>query len=93
MRPRFLPRWPADRLTLYEKKPGVIFSADPPVAVEVGADALFETLNHGAKQLLRASQIGLQPFDPLLERRGPIALRRNLALLVEVPEHSHTRAV
>ena len=82
-------QWPNDPMAQWPNSS----LPDPAVPIEIRADALLEPLDDGPQELLRASQVVLEPLDALFERRGSIALRRDLTLLVEVPEQSHTSAV
>ena len=52
--------------------------------------SLFQAFDDSAQQLLRAAHIGFEPIEAITERRRAVALRGDLALLVQVPEQSHT---
>ncbi len=64
-------------------------ATDAAVAVDVDSFLTLEPLYYEAQQFLSSPHFHFEPIDSLLECRGLIGLRRNLALLVEIPEQSH----
>ena len=63
--------------------------SDASVLVEIHADMCLEPADHVAQEVRETLDFVFEPLDARLDGGLSLAVLRNLALLVEVPEQSH----